>query len=117
MEVAEGKGLPKLKYHLLPRTKGFTTTLKCLKGTGGACMHVLRAHTYTHAQFKIRSCIIIDFLFCLSLFLVSAVYDVTLNFKDHQVPTLLGIINGKKYLADMRIRWVLINMYDPVIIT
>ncbi|XP_014028872.1 1-acyl-sn-glycerol-3-phosphate acyltransferase gamma [Salmo salar] len=68
MEVAEGKGLPKLKYHLLPRTKGFTTTLKCLKGT------------------------------------VSAVYDVTLNFKDHQVPTLLGIINGKKYLADMRIR-------------
>uniref|UniRef100_A0A4W5LHQ7 1-acylglycerol-3-phosphate O-acyltransferase 3 n=1 Tax=Hucho hucho TaxID=62062 RepID=A0A4W5LHQ7_9TELE len=37
MEVAESKGLPKLKYHLLPRTKGFTTTLKCLKGTGGAC--------------------------------------------------------------------------------
>ncbi|XP_038862188.1 1-acyl-sn-glycerol-3-phosphate acyltransferase gamma-like [Salvelinus namaycush] len=68
MEVAESKGLPKLKYHLLPRTKGFTTTLKCLKGT------------------------------------VSAVYDVTLNFKDHQVPTLLGIINGKKYMADMKIR-------------
>lgn len=34
MQVAESKGLPKLKYHLLPRTKGFTTTLQCLKGTG-----------------------------------------------------------------------------------
>ncbi|XP_062384272.1 1-acyl-sn-glycerol-3-phosphate acyltransferase gamma [Sardina pilchardus] len=68
MQVAESKGLPKLKYHLLPRTKGFTTTLACLKGT------------------------------------VSAVYDVTLNFKDKKVPTLLGIINGTKYMADMNIR-------------
>lgn len=34
MEVAESKGLPKLKYHLLPRTKGFTTAVQCLRGTG-----------------------------------------------------------------------------------
>nr|XP_046175105.1 1-acyl-sn-glycerol-3-phosphate acyltransferase gamma-like [Oncorhynchus gorbuscha]XP_046175106.1 1-acyl-sn-glycerol-3-phosphate acyltransferase gamma-like [Oncorhynchus gorbuscha]XP_046175107.1 1-acyl-sn-glycerol-3-phosphate acyltransferase gamma-like [Oncorhynchus gorbuscha]XP_046175109.1 1-acyl-sn-glycerol-3-phosphate acyltransferase gamma-like [Oncorhynchus gorbuscha]XP_046175110.1 1-acyl-sn-glycerol-3-phosphate acyltransferase gamma-like [Oncorhynchus gorbuscha]XP_046175111.1 1-acyl-sn- len=68
MEVAESKGLPKLKYHLLPRTKGFTTTLSCLKGT------------------------------------VSAVYDVTLNFRDKEVPTLLGIVSGKKYMADMNIK-------------
>lgn len=68
MQVAESKGLPKLKYHLLPRTKGFTTTLQCLKGT------------------------------------VTAVYDVTLNFKDNQTPTLLGIVNGKKYRADMSVR-------------
>ncbi|TKS67435.1 1-acyl-sn-glycerol-3-phosphate acyltransferase gamma [Collichthys lucidus] len=67
-QVAESKGLPKLKYHLLPRTKGFTTTLQCLKGT------------------------------------VTAVYDVTLNFKDNQTPTLLGIVNGKKYKADMSVR-------------
>uniref|UniRef100_A0A3B4ZLQ1 1-acylglycerol-3-phosphate O-acyltransferase 3 n=1 Tax=Stegastes partitus TaxID=144197 RepID=A0A3B4ZLQ1_9TELE len=39
MQVAESKGLPKLKYHLLPRTKGFTTTLHCLKGTGGVHKH------------------------------------------------------------------------------
>ncbi|KAJ8379167.1 hypothetical protein AAFF_G00230790 [Aldrovandia affinis] len=65
MQVAESKGLPKLKYHLLPRTKGFTTTLHCLKGT------------------------------------VTAVYDVTLNFKDKKNPTLLGIISGEKYMADM----------------
>ncbi|RXN32147.1 1-acyl-sn-glycerol-3-phosphate acyltransferase gamma-like isoform X1 [Labeo rohita] len=68
MQVAESKGLPKLKYHLLPRTKGFTTTLQCLKGT------------------------------------VKAVYDVTLNFKDKQNPTLLGIVNGKKYMADLSVR-------------
>ncbi|KAJ8282231.1 hypothetical protein COCON_G00047500 [Conger conger] len=68
MQVAESKGLPKLKYHLLPRTKGFTTTLQCLKGT------------------------------------VTAVYDVTLNFKGQKNPTLLGMINGQKYMADMSVR-------------
>lgn len=34
MEVAAAKGLPPLKYHLLPRTKGFTTAVQCLRGTG-----------------------------------------------------------------------------------
>ncbi|KAJ4933022.1 hypothetical protein JOQ06_029860 [Pogonophryne albipinna] len=59
MQVAESKGLPKLKYHLLPRTKGFTTTLQCLKGTVTA---------------------------------------------DNQTPTLLGIVSGKKYKADLSVR-------------
>ncbi|XP_071393163.1 1-acyl-sn-glycerol-3-phosphate acyltransferase gamma [Centroberyx affinis] len=68
MEVADSKGLPRLKYHLLPRTKGFTTTLHCLRDT------------------------------------VSAVYDVTLNFRDRQVPTLLDIVKGHKYKADMSLR-------------
>lgn len=68
MEVADSKGLPRLKYHLLPRTKGFTTTVKCLRDT------------------------------------VSAVYDVTLNFRDGQVPTLLDIVKGRKYKADMSFR-------------
>lgn len=36
MEVAAAKGLPVLKYHLLPRTKGFTTAVQCLRGTGEA---------------------------------------------------------------------------------
>ncbi|GAA6095378.1 1-acyl-sn-glycerol-3-phosphate acyltransferase gamma, partial [Tachysurus ichikawai] len=35
---------------------------------------------------------------------IKAVYDVTLNFKDKENPTLLGIINGKKYRADMKVR-------------
>ncbi|OXB60218.1 hypothetical protein ASZ78_002363 [Callipepla squamata] len=68
MEVAESKGLPKLKYHLLPRTKGFTTAVQCLRGT------------------------------------VSAVYDVTLNFRGNKNPSLLGILYGKKYEADMCVR-------------
>ena len=38
------------------------------------------------------------------LFPVSAVYDVTLNFKDQQTPTLLGIVQGKKYKADLKIK-------------
>lgn len=68
MEVAAAKGLPVLKYHLLPRTKGFTTAVQCLRGT------------------------------------VAAVYDVTLNFRGNKNPSLLGILYGKKYEADMCVR-------------
>uniref|UniRef100_A0A667X916 1-acylglycerol-3-phosphate O-acyltransferase 3 n=1 Tax=Myripristis murdjan TaxID=586833 RepID=A0A667X916_9TELE len=41
MEVADSKGLPRLKYHLLPRTKGFTTTLhlSILTNKNWGCMH------------------------------------------------------------------------------
>uniref|UniRef100_A0A3P9H3T2 1-acyl-sn-glycerol-3-phosphate acyltransferase delta n=2 Tax=Oryzias latipes TaxID=8090 RepID=A0A3P9H3T2_ORYLA len=68
MQVAESKGLPKLKYHLLPRTKGFWMTVQNLRGT------------------------------------VSAVYDSTLNFRDNETPTMLGVLNGKKYHADLYVR-------------
>ena len=37
MEVARKKGLPVLKHHLLPRTKGFVLSVNGLKGTG-ICM-------------------------------------------------------------------------------
>lgn len=68
MQVANSKGLPKLKYHLLPRTKGFWVTVQNLRGT------------------------------------VAAVYDSTLNFRNNEMPTLLGILNGKKYHADLYVR-------------
>ncbi|XP_030801905.1 1-acyl-sn-glycerol-3-phosphate acyltransferase delta isoform X1 [Camarhynchus parvulus] len=68
MKVAEAKGLPKLKYHLLPRTKGFAVTVQCLRNV------------------------------------VSAVYDSTLNFRNNENPTLLGVLNGKKYHADLYVR-------------
>uniref|UniRef100_A0A8C7J8N2 1-acyl-sn-glycerol-3-phosphate acyltransferase delta n=1 Tax=Oncorhynchus kisutch TaxID=8019 RepID=A0A8C7J8N2_ONCKI len=68
MEVAEKKGLPKLKHHLLPRTKGFWVAVQNLRGT------------------------------------VAAVYCCTLNFRNNETPTLLGVINGKKYHPDLYIR-------------
>lgn len=68
MEVADSKGLPRLKHHLLPRTKGFTTTLHCLRDT------------------------------------VSAVYDVTLNFRDGKVPSLADIVKGRQFKADLYVR-------------
>ncbi|CAG6017456.1 unnamed protein product [Menidia menidia] len=68
MQVAESKGLPKLKYHLLPRTKGFWVTVQNLRGT------------------------------------VAAVYDSTLNFRNKETPSLRGILNGKKYHADLYVR-------------
>ncbi|XP_010865629.1 1-acyl-sn-glycerol-3-phosphate acyltransferase delta [Esox lucius] len=36
MEVAEKKGLPKLKHHILPRTKGFWVAVQKLRGTVAA---------------------------------------------------------------------------------
>uniref|UniRef100_G1KBG9 1-acyl-sn-glycerol-3-phosphate acyltransferase delta n=1 Tax=Anolis carolinensis TaxID=28377 RepID=G1KBG9_ANOCA len=57
-----------LKYHLLPRTKGFAVTVQCLRNV------------------------------------VSAVYDSTLNFRNNENPTLLGVLNGKKYHADLYVR-------------
>ncbi|XP_072293722.1 1-acyl-sn-glycerol-3-phosphate acyltransferase delta isoform X2 [Eucyclogobius newberryi] len=68
MQVAESKGLPKLKYHLLPRTKGFWVTAQNLRGNA------------------------------------AAVYDSTINFRHNETPTLLGLLNGKKYHADMYVR-------------
>lgn len=68
MQVAESKGLPKLKYHLLPRTKGFWVTVQNLRGTA------------------------------------AAVYDSTLNFRNNEVPTFLGLLNGKKYHSDLYVR-------------
>ncbi|XP_020488418.1 1-acyl-sn-glycerol-3-phosphate acyltransferase delta [Labrus bergylta] len=68
MQVAESKGLPKLKHHLLPRTKGFWITVQNLRGTA------------------------------------AAVYDSNLNFRDKAAPTLLDILNGKKFHADLYVR-------------
>ncbi|XP_075604643.1 1-acyl-sn-glycerol-3-phosphate acyltransferase delta isoform X4 [Balearica regulorum gibbericeps] len=93
MQVAEAKGLPKLKYHLLPRTKGFAVTVQCLRNVGFPCSAEAR-------------------LFCSALWIVftnnkrcvSAVYDSTLNFRNNENPTLLGVLNGKKYHADLYVR-------------
>lgn len=68
MQVAESKGLPKLKYHLLPRTKGFWVTVQNLRGNA------------------------------------AAVYDSTLNFRNNESPTLLGLLSGRKYHADLYVR-------------
>ncbi|XP_032829263.2 1-acyl-sn-glycerol-3-phosphate acyltransferase delta [Petromyzon marinus] len=68
MEVAERKGLPKLKHHLLPRTRGFALCVQNLRGT------------------------------------VPAIYDCTLNFRGHTKPSLLGVVYGRTYKADMCVR-------------
>ncbi|CAL8359648.1 unnamed protein product [Boreogadus saida] len=68
MEVAETKGLPKLKHHLLPRTKGFWVTVQNLRGS------------------------------------VAAVYDLTLNFRNNETPSLLGLLRGKKYHPALYVR-------------
>uniref|UniRef100_A0A3B4Y6K2 1-acyl-sn-glycerol-3-phosphate acyltransferase delta n=1 Tax=Seriola lalandi dorsalis TaxID=1841481 RepID=A0A3B4Y6K2_SERLL len=40
----------------------------------------------------------------------AAVYDSTLNFRNNESPTLLGILNGKKYHADLYVRRIPLEM-------
>lgn len=46
----------------------------------------------------------ITFIFLSFFATVAAVYDVTLNFRGNKNPSLLGILYGKKYEADMCVR-------------
>lgn len=110
MEVAESKGLPTLKYHLLPRTKGFWVTVQSLRGTGEHPF-VLRVATekcpinFSENEFANQmsggaNCRCV----CAPCRAAAAVYDSTLNFRNNEMPTLLGILNGKKYHADLYVR-------------
>ncbi|KAJ7422338.1 1-acyl-sn-glycerol-3-phosphate acyltransferase delta [Pitangus sulphuratus] len=100
MQVAEAKGLPKLKYHLLPRTKGFAVTVQCLRNVDAFSCGVSGIAAVKKA---LQSAVILllHYFFYISSF--SAVYDSTLNFRNNENPTLLGVLNGKKYHADLRI--------------
>lgn len=74
MQVAKSKGLPPLKHHLLPRTKGFWVTVQNLRGNA------------------------------------AAVYDSTLNFRNNDSPTLLGLLSGRKYHADLYVRRIPLDL-------
>lgn len=63
-------------------------------GAGHACSACVDAGGCTRYRL-LRVCFI---------FVVSAVYDCTLNFRNDQSPTLLGVLSGKKYHADMYVR-------------
>ncbi|XP_060229636.1 1-acyl-sn-glycerol-3-phosphate acyltransferase delta isoform X1 [Meriones unguiculatus] len=91
MQVAKAKGLPSLKHHLLPRTKGFAITVKCLRDVVCSTTKQNRPH-------------LLYIALCLSCLIVPAVYDCTLNFRNNENPTLLGVLNGKKYHADCYVR-------------
>ena len=51
VEFAESRGLPVLKHHLFPRTKGFCFILKNMKAASELlCMTVFSAHLYMYAN-------------------------------------------------------------------
>lgn len=55
MEVAASKGLPPLKHHLLPRTKGFTTAVQCLRGTGeGRAPEPAKAGRHSASELRVN---------------------------------------------------------------
>ena len=83
MEIAKEKGLPELKHHILPRTKGFTLLLQ------GA-----------EDRSKLTCC-----LFLPKLCLVTGVYDLTIGIKKSRPEsTLLSIIKGRPCQAEIFVR-------------
>lgn len=90
MEIAREKGLPELKHHILPRTKGFTLMIQ------GA------ANQSIHQTLKTMK-----FIFNENddLVLVHALYDITVGFKKTgSKPTLANIVKGKVCQAEMFVR-------------
>ena len=102
MQVAESKGLAKLKHHLLPRAKGFWVTVQNLRGTG-ECPSQVFQHGRQCIQETERGSGTVDFR-CVSRLAAAALYDSTLNFRNNEKPTVIGILNGKKYHADLYVR-------------
>nr|XP_045380459.1 1-acyl-sn-glycerol-3-phosphate acyltransferase delta isoform X2 [Camelus bactrianus] len=113
MQVAQAKGLPSLKHHLLPRTKGFAVTVRSLRNVGSQAGFSENSGTDSapgaaHSEHLITRWAVVRgrlLTLCPSPSLpVSAVYDCTLNFRNNENPTLLGVLNGKKYHADLYVR-------------
>ena len=87
MKIAQEKGLPELKHHILPRTKGFMLLLQGAEDRsefGSVC-----------AIFTQSSC----------MFAVTGIYDLSVGFKKTGAePTLLSIIKGHSCQAEIYVR-------------
>ena len=88
MKIGHDKGLPELKHHILPRTKGFTLLLQGAEDQSNLqCFTPIR-----------RTGMML-------MPLVSAVYDLTIGFKTTAVkPSLLSIIKGHSCQAEIFIK-------------
>ncbi len=85
MKFAQEKGLPELKHHILPRTKGFTLLLQ-------------GAEERSKRNF-------FSLCFSSNLSLVTGIYDITIGFKKTGAdPTLRSVIKGRSCQAEMFIR-------------
>ena len=91
MEVARKKGLPELKHHLLPRTRGFTFLVNNLKNTSKLLLHY-------HLIISLLS-------LSLSLSLVPAVYCITFGYRTG-TPSIAGLIDRKKCTVDLMLRYM-----------
>jgi lysophosphatidic acid acyltransferase/lysophosphatidylinositol acyltransferase len=89
MKIAQEKGLPELKHHLLPRTKGFTLLLQ------GAEDRSMKNFFSFLAQISS---------------LVTGIYDLTIGFKKTGAdPTLLSVLKGRSCQAEMFLRRIPIS--------
>nr|XP_035153002.1 1-acyl-sn-glycerol-3-phosphate acyltransferase delta isoform X1 [Callithrix jacchus] len=92
MQVARAKGLPSLKHHLLPRTKGFAITVRSLRNVVCCALPSpveSRPCGLPHQETSLNP--------------VSSA-DQLCDPGNNENPTLLGVLNGKKYHADLYVR-------------
>ncbi|KAM5324317.1 1-acyl-sn-glycerol-3-phosphate acyltransferase delta isoform 3-T6 [Glossophaga mutica] len=80
MQVARAKGLPSLKHHLLPRTKGFAVTVRSLRNVDDELCDLVMCNSWPSEFGALGHC------------------------RNNENPTLLGVLNGKKYHADLYVR-------------
>lgn len=102
MAVARKKGLPELKHHLLPRTRGFVLTMHGVQGKGMSFLESL--HTITSVPL-LMYCYSIPLIAVQTFVAVSAILDITCGFrKEGAEPTLMNILNGKAVMGEMYVR-------------
>jgi len=94
LKIAKEKGLPQLKHHLLPRTKGFSLLAR------GARQRNLSSFRTQIKHFKTVSFI------CLIWFLVDAVYDLTIGIENvNEKPADLNAVrNGIPLKSELYVR-------------
>jgi lysophosphatidic acid acyltransferase/lysophosphatidylinositol acyltransferase len=128
IEFAKARGLPVLKHHLFPRTKGFSLLAKNLKGIG-VCYVILQflIDTYVvclvyvrrspHSYIYIHTYLLLfpsppplplpfrlpPHFGCCWCFSVPAVYDITFCYREG-MPSLRGVVNCESCAVDVLIR-------------
>ncbi len=107
MKIAQEKGLPELKHHILPRTKGFILLLQGAENRSKFLISNIITVNLQYLETRIIFRVALIHIIWLYPFvnLVAAVYDLTVGFKKAGAPpTLLSILKGRACQAEIFVK-------------